>query len=128
MKILIYTAISGTDNLSLNRYPSIEIKFKSLKSRIVYQIFCARCQECYVGQTDRHLLKRFKEHCQPSQPFGKHIRLCGTSPVFEDKTNVSVIHTTNRCIPFLETFRLNYGLMCQLSYHMCHRLKHFGLT
>ena len=84
--------------------PSLKVQVeKRFQSRIVYKLLCPRCQACYVGQTDRHLLKRFKEHCQPSQPFGKHIRLCGTSPVFEDKTYVSVIHSTNRCIPFLET-------------------------
>ena len=80
---------------------SIKVKFKSLKSRIVYQIFFPRCQACYVGQTDRQLLKRFKEQ-KPSQPYGRHIRLCGASPNFENKDDVSVIHVTTRSISYLE--------------------------
>ena len=89
--------------------PSLKVQVdKRLQSRIVYKLLCPRCQACYVGQTDRHLLKRFKEHCQPSQPFGKHIRLCGASPIFEDKTDVSVVHVTNRSIPYLEALEALY--------------------
>ena len=84
--------------------PSLKVPVeKSLQSRVVYKLMCPRCQACYVGQTDRHVLKRFKEHCQPSQPFGKHIRLCGASPVFTDKKDVNILHTTTRSIPYLET-------------------------
>ena len=83
--------------------PSLKVAVdKSFKSRVVYKLLCSRCQACYVGQTDQHLVKRFKQHCQPSQPFGKHIRLCGVSPVFDDKKDVSVLHITTRSIPFLE--------------------------
>ena len=58
---------------------------KSFKSRVVYKLLCPRCQACYVGQTDQYLLKRFKQHCQPSQTFG---RLCGASPVFDEKKDI----------------------------------------
>ena len=75
---------------------------KSFKSRVMYKLLCQHCQACYVGQTDQHLVKRFKQHFQPSQLFGKHIRLCGASPMFEDKKDVSVLHITTRSIPFLE--------------------------
>ena len=83
--------------------PSLNVAVdKSFKSRVVYKLLCPRCQACYVGQTDQHLVKRFKQHCQPSQPFGKHIRQCRVSPVFDDKKDVSVLHVTTRSIPFLE--------------------------
>ena len=90
--------------------PSLKVAVdKSFKSRVVYKLLCPRCQACYVGQEEeeeeeenQHLVKRFKQHCQPSQPFGKHIRLCGVSPVFDDKKDVSVLHITTRSIPFLE--------------------------
>ena len=43
---------------------------KSSESRVVYKWLCSRCQACYVGQTDQHLLKRFKQHCQPPNRSG----------------------------------------------------------
>ena len=76
---------------------------KRLRSRIVYQINCSRCQACYVGQTDRHLRKRFQEHLNPSQPVGKHVRLCGVTPTFENGDDVIILQSTARSIPFLET-------------------------
>ena len=33
-----------------------------MRSGVIYQIKCPRCQACYVGCTDRHLITRFKEH------------------------------------------------------------------
>ena len=50
---------------------------KECRSRIVYKVSCPRCQAFYVGQTDRHYLVRFREHCKPFQLFGKYIRLRG---------------------------------------------------
>ena len=83
--------------------PSLKVTVdKMFKSRVVYKLLCSRCQACYVGQTDQHLVKRFKQHCQPSQPFGKHIRLCGVSPVFDDKKDVSILHITTRSTSYLE--------------------------
>ena len=78
---------------------------KALKSRIVYvyKISCPRCASCYVGQTDRHLLVRFKEHIRPSQPVGKHLRLCDTSIEFENKDSVSILHQTYGSILHLMT-------------------------
>lgn len=84
--------------------PSLKVDVeKSLKSRVVYNLTCSRCQARYVGQTDRHLLTRFKEHCRPSQPFGNHIRLCGVDPKFEKNDDVSVLQSTHKSIMFLET-------------------------
>ena len=83
--------------------PSLKVDVeKALKSRIVYQLTCPRCQACYVGQTDRHILRRFKEHLQPSQPFGQHVRLCGSMPNFEKREDVDVLQSTGRSIAFLQ--------------------------
>ena len=49
--------------------PSVK---KSLKSGVVYRINCPRCNACYVGQTDRHWITRFKEHLKKSEPFARH--------------------------------------------------------
>ena len=83
--------------------PAVE---KSLKSRVVYKITCSQCSSCYVGQTDRHVSTRFKEHIQPSKPIGKHIRLCGVQLNFADKEAVSILQATNRSIPFLEALEV----------------------
>ena len=84
--------------------PTLKVQVdKECRARIVYKVSCPRCKACYVGQTDRHYLIRFREHCQPSRPFGKHIRLCGVSLAFDNKENVSIIQSTHRSIPFLET-------------------------
>ena len=84
--------------------PSLKVEVeKALKSRIVYKISCPRCASCYVGQTDRHLLVRFKEHLRPSQPLGKHVRQCETSVDFNDKSAVSILHATHGSILQLMT-------------------------
>ena len=49
---------------------------KSLKSGVIYQISCPRCNACYVGQTNRHFIARFKEHLRVSSPVGSHMKLC----------------------------------------------------
>ena len=76
---------------------------KALKSRIVYQIKCSRCDACYVGQTDRHIHTRFKEHLQPSKPVGQHFNLCGASSDFFSEDVCAVIQSTHRSILYLET-------------------------
>ena len=75
----------------------------ALKSRLVYKLVCSRCGACYVGQTDRHLLTRLLDHLKPSQPVGKHTRLCEVSMYISDKDNVSVLQSTNRCLVYLMT-------------------------
>ena len=35
---------------------------KLLRSRVVYKFFCAGCGACYVGETNRHLATRIREH------------------------------------------------------------------
>jgi uncharacterized C2H2 Zn-finger protein len=50
---------------------------KFLRSGVIYQIKCPRCDARYVGYTIRHLITRFKEHLKRSQPVGKHLMRCG---------------------------------------------------
>ena len=64
---------------------------KSMKSGLVYQITCSRCQSCYVGQTVRHLLTRLKEHKRAGTPVGNHFRNCDTSLTIDD---VKIIATS----------------------------------
>ena len=75
---------------------------KALRSRVVYQITCSRCLACYVGQTDRHVSVRFREHMRPSQPIGKHLRECDVKISFDNKDAVQIIQSTAKSIPFLE--------------------------
>ncbi len=40
---------------------------------VVYQITCANCPAAYVGETDRPLAKRLKEHQRPGSPVSDHL-------------------------------------------------------
>ena len=57
-----------------------------LRSRVVYKLACPGCNTCYVGQTTRHLLTRFREHKNDkSGPVFKHFQEClGTKLNVED--------------------------------------------
>ena len=48
---------------------------KMIKSNVVYNISCPRCQSCYVGQTRRQLQRRFIEHIQKG-PVKEHMAVC----------------------------------------------------
>ncbi len=61
--------------------PQIE---KELRSGTVYRITCPSCEACYVGQTSRHLLTRYKEHTRPSAPVRKHFDGCAAHLSFEN--------------------------------------------
>ena len=37
---------------------------KSLKSFIVYELVCPRCNTCYIGKTTHHLSPRIKKHLE----------------------------------------------------------------
>ena len=63
---------------------------KPLKSRVVYQIQCPGCDACYVGQTDRHLITRIKEHAS-SNLVGNHFDNCAKIKVSID--HVSIVST-----------------------------------
>ena len=63
---------------------------KMLKSNLVYQIKCPRCNACYVGKTCRHLTDRVKEHKSKSgEPVLKHMIACGVNrAVIPDNTTI----------------------------------------
>ena len=57
----------------------------SMRSDVVYQITCMHCQMRYVGQTDRHLITRFKEHRDSSAlPVAMHFADCDLKVKEED--------------------------------------------
>ena len=47
-----------------------------VRSHLVYQITCPRCNSRYIGKTDQYLKVRLQKHKFPSQPVGKHLRNC----------------------------------------------------
>ena len=67
---------------------------KSLKSGIVYQITCSRCQSCYVGQTSRHLQTRIREHANPSTTVGSHMFQWNVNLSMDDVTIIATSRST----------------------------------
>lgn len=61
---------------------------------------------CYVGQTSRHLQTRFKEHVQPGEPVGKHIRMCEVDLDFSK--DVNILSTGTRSYVHLLTMEALY--------------------
>ena len=50
----------------------------SLKSNVIYQVTCPRCETCYVGKTSRHTGTWFGEHrTKKKEPVFKHVKGCG---------------------------------------------------
>ena len=82
--------------------PSVE---KFHKSGVVYKLDCPCCNACYVGQTSRHLLTRFKEHCNRKGPVKSHFLNCKTKLTTE---NVSILHQTSRGENYLLTMEALY--------------------
>ena len=73
--------------------PSLKPKMeKNLRRGTVY-ITCPRCKSCYVGQTSRHILTRFKEHQNRPQAVRNHIRECGVNITME---NVQLLKSSSR--------------------------------
>ena len=48
-----------------------------MRSRVVYQLACSRCNAHYVGQAVRHLPARPNEHIKDSLPVGMLLTECG---------------------------------------------------
>ena len=61
--------------------PNVE---KVLKSDVVYQIDCPVCNDCYVGQTERHLTTRYSEHINNNGPVKTHMQKCKATLGEED--------------------------------------------
>ena len=71
--------------------PQVE---KTLQSGTVYRIKSPRCrQSCYVGQTSRHILSRFREHATRAQAVRKHFNKCG---VELSMNSVDLLKTSSR--------------------------------
>ena len=49
---------------------------KMLQSNVVYKIDCPGCNSSYVGQTVRHLQRRFQEHIGNKGPMKSHFESC----------------------------------------------------
>jgi hypothetical protein len=74
---------------------------KFMRSGVVYQIECARCNAAYVGQTRRHLITRLKEHEKHlSKPVAQHMRECNSTWNME---TTKILASTSRGEEYLLT-------------------------
>ena len=64
-----------------------------LRSGVVYEITCARCNAAYVGQTVRHLRTRFWEHQKKTAPVRKHMDRCEYQCTMD---NVSILASSTQ--------------------------------
>ena len=80
---------------------------KELRSGVIYQISCPGCNACYVGQTSRHLITRFKEHRGKKDGSVKtHFwNCCRKVAGFK---NVKILDSTIKSISHLETLEALY--------------------
>uniref|UniRef100_A0A7M5X293 GIY-YIG domain-containing protein n=1 Tax=Clytia hemisphaerica TaxID=252671 RepID=A0A7M5X293_9CNID len=88
--------------------PSLKAKVETeLKSMVVYQIKCSRCESSYVGQTARYLITRIKEHRNVNTPVGSHFQNCNCEILME---NVMILDRTiksEQCLMSLEALWIN---------------------
>ena len=58
---------------------------RMMRSNVVYQITCPRCNACYVGATTRHLRCRFSEHkSRAGSSVRRHIDQCNVQLCDDD--------------------------------------------
>ena len=69
-------------------HPKDKIK-NDEKAGVVYHIKCGDCDVTYVGETERRLNKRIKEHHRDSSPVGHHLNYRKHSI---SEQNISVLH------------------------------------
>ena len=70
------------------------------RSRVVYKITCPGCDTCYVGQTRRHLLTRFREHnYKKTKAVYKHFMDCVGSKV--TLIDIKILAQTSKNLDFL---------------------------
>ena len=74
-----------------------------IKSNIVYKISCSRCDACYVRQSTRHLITRFKEHKKNGPVGDTHEELQRNINNGNIIYNVNIIAKTNRSANHLMT-------------------------
>ena len=79
---------------------------KSLKSGVVYEICCSRCNSRYVGQSSRHLTTRIKEHSRVSAPVGSHFLQCGVKLTLDD-VKILATSQTLKHLMILEAIFIN---------------------
>ena len=72
--------------------PSVEWSFRS---DVIYLITCPRCQARYVGQTDRHLITRFKEYRSRAAPVADHFSECNLTV---ERNNVEILASINKSV------------------------------
>ena len=63
---------------------------KMLSSGVVYKIVCPGCTSSYIGQTVRHLQRRFREHLGSSGIMRRHFEICNPSSSIS-ANNVSIL-------------------------------------
>ena len=67
-----------------------------MRSDPIYQATCPRSRVHYVGQTDRHIITRFKEHRDMSAlPVAMHFADCGLMIKEEDMVILASTNKTN---------------------------------
>lgn len=80
---------------------------KELRSRVVYKITCPGCDSCYVGQTRRHLVTRFKEHSNSKNGAVKsHFENCGKRKAVLE--NIEILCTSTKNLDHLLTLEALY--------------------
>ena len=73
---------------------------KALSSRVGYHVF-VHPATCAMLDRLTGTFIQFKEHKRQSQPYSKHIQLCGVNPSFDSV--VKFLQSTCKSIPYLET-------------------------
>ena len=84
-----------------NFLPSLKpVVPKMLQNNVVYKIVCPGCESSYVGQTVRHLQRRFREHLGNKGPVKTHLETCSIS---DPRENIVHILGRSRSLPHLLT-------------------------
>ena len=87
--------------------PSLKPTTKTeMRSRVVYKITCPCCGTCYVGQTRRHLLNRFREHKNRLGAVSSHFKDCLISK--PSLANVKILASFSRELEHLLTLEALY--------------------
>ena len=77
----------------------------SFRSDVIYQITCPRCQVRYVGQTDRHIITRFKEHGNRVSPVANHFAECNVSV---ETDHIEILASTIKSVTHLKVLKALY--------------------